>query len=102
MRHERTEVLINFMVSSLTRFISTPEFPRHCDELFGCSEWQKAMNMDGNEREDFLRTLYQSRLLDDDTGVGAKYVRLFTMKDHRNKAIYDLFSQLTTDAGLMQ
>ncbi len=100
MRHERTEVLINFMVGPLTRFISTPEFPGHCDELFGCSDWRDALEMDGNERESFFRALYQLRLLDDDTGVGAKYVRFFTMKDHRKKAIYDLFFATNHPRGI--
>jgi hypothetical protein len=65
--------------------------------LYGCTDWRKAMDMAGKERETFLRTLYQNQL---ETAVGAKYVRFFTMKDGKNKTIYDLFFATNHPSGI--
>lgn len=34
------EVLINFMVSYMNRFIAAPEFETHLDDIFGCTGWR--------------------------------------------------------------
>jgi hypothetical protein len=72
------------------RFVSTKEFEPHCDTLFGTDKWRAALTMEGPAKERFLRELYQKPLLDPADGVGAKYVRFFTMKDDKKKTIYDL------------
>jgi three-Cys-motif partner protein len=97
MAHPKCEVLITFMLSALQRFLATPEFEGPTDRLYGCKEWRKALEMAGKERETFLRTLYQSQL---ETGVGAQYVRFFTMKDGKNKTIYDLFFATNHPSGI--
>lgn len=97
MAHPKCEVLITFMIGSLHRFISTPEFEEPTDRLYGCGDWRKALEMTRNERETFLRTLYQRQLED---VVGARYVRFFTMRDTNNRTIYDLFFATNHPAGI--
>jgi three-Cys-motif partner protein len=91
MENERCEVLITVMIGYIYRFISTEEFEPHCDTLFGTDEWRLALDLDGPAKEQFLRELYQKRLLDQQHGVAAKYARYFTMQDAKKRTIYDLF-----------
>jgi len=97
MKHPKSEVLITCMLSYIQRFISTPEFEKHMDRLFGCADWRQALEIVGQERESFLRMLYQRQL---ESVVGAKYVRHFTMKDVKNKTIYDLFFATNSASGM--
>lgn len=97
MAHPKCEVLITFMLSALHRFISTPEFEGPTDKLYGCKEWRAALELRGFERETYLRTLYQRQL---EQVVGAEYVRFFTMKDTKNKTIYDLFFATNHPSGI--
>jgi three-Cys-motif partner protein len=97
MAYEKCEVFITFMLGALHRFIATPEFERPTDALYGCQDWRSALGMKGTERETFLRTLYQQQLK---TVVGAQYIRFFTMKDGKNKTIYDLFFATNHFAGI--
>ena len=53
--------------------------------------------MSAQERERYLRNLYQIQL---EGAVGAKYVRHFTMKDVKNKTIYDLFFATNHSSGI--
>jgi three-Cys-motif partner protein len=100
MEHKRCEVFINIMFGFIHRFLASPEFEPHCDALFGTREWREAVSLEGDAREQFLRRLYHRQLLDPHTGVGAKYVRYFTMKDHRNRTIYDLFFATNSYKGI--
>jgi three-Cys-motif partner protein len=100
MEHKKCEVFITVMVGFIYRFISTPEFEPHCDDLFGTDKWRAALTMEGAAKEQFLRELYQERLLDPIDGVAAKYARYFTMKDGKNKTIYDLFFATNHSAGI--
>jgi three-Cys-motif partner protein len=100
MAHGSCEVLITFMVSYIHRFLSRPEFEPHCDRLFGCEDWRAANELRGQDRESFLRGLYQRQLENSDIGVGAEYVRFFTMKDARNRTIYDLFFATNHRSGI--
>lgn len=88
MAHPSCEVFITFMLGPLQRFVMSPEFEVHNDALFGCNEWRTAETLSGAERESFLRGLYQKQL---EKKVGAKYVRYFTMRDRKERTIYDLF-----------
>jgi len=97
MGHSKCEVLITFMISALHRFISTPEFEGPTDRLYGSPDWRAALEMAGGERETFLRTLYQHQL---EQTVGAEYVRFFTMRDAKNKTIYDLFFATNHHSGI--
>lgn len=100
MAHRGCEVFITFMLGFLHRFITTPEFEPHCDRMFGCENWRTARDLIGQDREIFLRSLYQKQLEDKSTGVGAEYVRFFTMKDTKNKTIFDLFFATNHESGI--
>src|SRR5262249_19778922 len=97
MKHPKCEALITCMLGYIQRFIGTPEFEDHMDQLVGCAGWRAALEMSGEAREEFLRALYQKQLK---TVVGAKYVRHFTMKDDKNKTIYDLFFATNSASGI--
>ena len=99
MAHKGCEVFVNFMMTSLQRFLATKEFEPHCDAFFGCPDWRDALPLNGEARENALRMLYQKRLRDDD-GVAAKYVRFFTMKNEANTTIYDLFFATNHEKGI--
>lgn len=99
MAHSKCEVFITFMMSSLQRFLEAKEMEVHCDRFFGCAEWRDALPLVGDERETYLRTLYQRRLVDSD-GVGARYVKFFTMRDERDVTIYDLFFATNHEKGI--
>ena len=100
MEHDKCEVFITVMVGFIYRFISTKEFEPHCDALFGTDEWRAGLNMEGAAKEQFLRELYQRRLMDTKDGVAAKYTRYFTMKDDKKKTIYDLFFATNHSKGI--
>jgi three-Cys-motif partner protein len=100
MAHRSCEVLVTVMVGYMNRFISRPEFEPHCDELFGTDAWRAAIELEGSARESHLRNLYQRRLLDPTSGVGARYARYFTMKDGRGVTIYDLFFATNHPKGI--
>lgn len=99
MEHRGCEIFVNFMMTSMQRFLDTKEFESHCDAFFESEEWRTAIPLSGQEREEALRVLYQRRLQDED-GVAAKYVRFFTMKNEANVTIYDLFFATNHEKGI--
>jgi hypothetical protein len=92
--------MINVMVGYIHRFISHPDFEKHCDDLFGCENWRDARALNGDDREMFVRQLYFNQLRNGSTGVGARYVRYFTMRNERNRPIYDLFFATNHPVGI--
>lgn len=84
MSHKKCEVLVNFMIESINRFMVTPEFQPYLDELFGTDIWRNYY--DHPNRIDGLIALYESQLM-----KIAKYIWSFEMKDIRNKTKYILF-----------
>jgi len=100
MTHPSCEVFINCMIGSIHRFVTAPEFEEHCDDLFGNHEWIHARNVQGREREEYLRALYQERLHNGEDGANARYVRYFTMKNSKNRTIYDLFFATNHPSGI--
>lgn len=84
------EVLINFMVGYAHRFISTPEFEKHLDDVFGVPDWREAQALVGHERTDFLRRLYITQLTLPGISGRAEYARAFSMLDGGKRPIYDL------------
>lgn len=66
----RSEVYISFMYESINRFLGTPEFERHLDELFGTSEWRTALELTGEARKRFLYDVYARQL----KNAGARHV----------------------------
>ncbi|MCZ0937638.1 MAG: three-Cys-motif partner protein TcmP [Caldilineaceae bacterium] len=71
-----TEVYISFMHDYIKRFLGTPEFESHLDDLFGCSDWREGKDgTDGKDRMKFLHELYEKCL----RRAGAKYVLKFKL-----------------------
>lgn len=75
-RNDRVEVYISFMYEWINRFKAQGEFEDGLDELFGTTEWRKALKIEaGDERKDFLYDLYEARL----RKAGAAYVVRFEL-----------------------
>lgn len=83
------EVLITFMSSRIHRFGNTPEYRKHLSALFGTDGWEKALDLEGPARLDFIRSLFKARLEAQD-GAGARYTRYFFMRDRDNRPVYEL------------
>jgi three-Cys-motif partner protein len=84
--YPKTELLVSFMYESMARFLTTPEFAPHLNEMFATDQWRAASGLSGDERHRFLVDLY-SRCL---KSVGMNYTRTFEMRDEGNRIEYDL------------
>ena len=62
MKYPSTEVYVSFMYKFINRFKTEPSYGPHLDDLFGCSDWSKGINMtEGQSKKGFLlRTLRKS------------------------------------------
>jgi three-Cys-motif partner protein len=87
LKFSSSEVLINFMVDSINRFIEHPEEKtrEHIVQLFGAAEVSNILTSSGN-RVWALRDLYQKQLR-----TTATFVRFFEMADEHDRTIYYLF-----------
>jgi three-Cys-motif partner protein len=87
LRNPRSEVFISVMYEFINRFIRTPEFEKHLDELFGCKEWRNAVDIsDSGKRKKFLFDLYINQL----KKAGCKYVVNFDLYEG-NRHVYTIF-----------
>lgn len=85
--YPKSEFLISFMYESMNRFLTTPEFEPHLDEMFEVTGWREAVGIpDKVARHRFLVELYSSRLGD----IGMDYRRTFEMRDAGDRVEYDL------------
>lgn len=66
----KCEVYVSFMWESMKRFVATPEFTAHLDDLFATAEWRSARKLVGEERRKCLYDLYRRQL----KKAGAKQV----------------------------
>ena len=83
----KSEVYISFMYSAINRHKEHPHFERHLDDLFGCPDWRKAIDIeDSPEKKDFLLRLYKQQL----ESAGAKYVLHFELYGPRG-LVYAIF-----------
>lgn len=85
--HKSTEALINFNLNNVNRFVEHPnsETQDQIIQLFGTSEVIEVIRTSSNRYDD-LRTIYQKQL-----GKAARFVRFFSMKNEKDRPIYDLF-----------
>ena len=83
----RCEVLINFMVEHINRFLTHPhdEVRAHITDAFGTDEALKVAFGPGN-RAEALKNLYHEQLR-----KSARYVRYFEMCGGDNRVVYYLF-----------
>ena len=87
LNNPRSEVYVSFMYRDINRFKGHPNFESHMDDLFGCSEWNKGIDMaDGEERKDFFYGLYEDQL----KANGAQYVIRFELYEDR-RLVYAIF-----------
>ena len=95
MKYPSTEVYISFMYEWINRFASQSEFANPLDELFGCADWKRALNMsDSTGRRTFFHDLYQYQLMQ----AGANYVLPFELHaGHRH--VYTLFFATQSSQG---
>ena len=95
MDYPSTEVYVSFMYEFMNRFKDHPNFEPHLDDLFGCPDWRRGIDMpDGKARKDFFYGLYTKQL----KASGAKHVLHFDLyEEHR--LVYALFFATKSDLG---
>ena len=87
LENPKSEVYISFMYREINRFKEHPNFEKHLDELFGCSEWRQGIDMpDGRGRKDFFYDLYIDQL----KANGAQYVVRFELYEGE-QLVYAIF-----------
>ena len=87
LENPKSEVYISFMYREINRFKEHPNFEKHLDDLFGCSEWRQGIDMhDGKERKDFFYDLYKNQLRVN----GAQYVTCFELYEGE-QLVYAIF-----------
>ena len=62
MVHNGSEILINFMFDHMNRFLSLKDLDNQRDTYFGCHDWINALELTGQQREDYLVDLYKKKL----------------------------------------
>lgn len=95
LNNPRSEVYVSFMFEWINRFLSTPEFEPHLDQLFGSPDWRPALDIaDSTERKAYLYDLYERRL----RIAGAEHVLRFEVfEDHR--LVYAIFFGTKSNTG---
>ncbi|HQZ67492.1 MAG TPA: three-Cys-motif partner protein TcmP [Planctomycetaceae bacterium] len=83
----KSEVLVSLMYEPLNRFLQTPEYESHLDDLFGSREWRQALQIvQPEQRRNFIYGLYSDQL----RNAGAKYVVWFELYEG-NRHVYTMF-----------
>lgn len=87
LENKQCEVLINFMVDSINRFIDHPndKIVKHIVDAFGTEDCISIAEAEG-DRLTNLRILYQNQLKS-----VARFVRFFEMRDEKDRTQYFLF-----------
>ncbi len=58
----KSEILLNFMFNSVSRFMSDKKLDKTITELFGTDEWKEIVKLEGIPREEGIRKLYRQQL----------------------------------------
>lgn len=86
------------MFEEINRFLSHEQLPDNFDDLFGCSDWRRGIEIKiPQERLKFLHDLYQRQLAQ---AAGASFVRSFAMRNERDTTDYFLFFASNNELGL--
>jgi three-Cys-motif partner protein len=94
------EVLITFMYEEINRFLALPEQQQNFDDFFGTPEWRDSLRIvSPSERNRYLHDLYVEQLR---STAGAKFVRSFLMRNHRDVVDYYLFFATNSVRGLQR
>ena len=87
LKHRKCEVYFSLMYENINRFRASPEFEPHLNELFGCSDWKKLIQIeDAAKRRSALYGLYADQL----RAAGAEQVIHFDIFDE-NRLKYSIF-----------
>jgi three-Cys-motif partner protein len=91
------EILVNFMVNPVQRFLSSARQAENWDALFGTSDWRIIRDDPQPEnRTQRIVQLYRQQLF----AAGARYVLPFSMRDARGRTSYSLFFATKDEKGL--
>jgi three-Cys-motif partner protein len=91
------EILVNFMLNPVQRFISSAQQAENWDALFGTPDWRIIRDDRTPEnRTQRIVQLYRQQLF----AAGAKYVMPFAMRDARGRTSYSLFFATKDEKGL--
>ena len=95
MDYPSTEVYVSFMYEFMNRFKHHPNFEPHLDDLFGCADWRRGIDMpESKARKDFFYGLYRKQL----RLSGAQHVLNFELYEG-NQLKYALFFATKSDQG---
>jgi hypothetical protein len=97
MQFNRCEVLMYVPLPFVNRFVELSDQEPAMTNLFGTDEWKGAWKLEGRERLDFLRELFQRRLTEEG---GIEYVRSFEIITKGGRTGYDLFFATGHEIGL--
>jgi three-Cys-motif partner protein len=86
LENPQAEVYVSFMADFIERFAGTDEFAPHLDALFGTSDWNAGLHLQGDERRRFFYELYERQL----RSSGAKQVVRFELFEG-NRLVYAIF-----------
>jgi three-Cys-motif partner protein len=73
----RCEVLYFLPMSFVYRFVGRPGQETALRSLFGTEEWRRAIDLQGQERTDYLLGLFERQL---ENGAGVEFVRSFQLR----------------------
>lgn len=58
----QSEVFLNFMYNSVTRYLKLENLECNYNELFGCDDWKTIKNFKGKQRENHIVDLFRNQL----------------------------------------
>lgn len=82
---DKCEVLITFMVESISRFLSDPNRQKSLQDFFGTDRYRECISLSGNEKIECLQDLYINQLK---KAGSFGYVTPFKMINKRGKAYF--------------
>ena len=95
MQHSSTEVYVSFIYEYMNRFRRHSYFESHLDDLFGCADWRRGIDMpEGKARKGFFYGLYKKQL----KLSGARHALNFELYEG-NKLKYALFFATQRNEG---
>lgn len=86
--YPKAELLVYFAHETVFRFCGAGNIDRRLTDLFGNDEYKGAALLSGQQRSQYIHDLYKQQLHE---LCGFPYIQSFSMYDHRNKRLYDLY-----------
>lgn len=87
MNTPKSEIILNFMVSAISRFLSLEQNEKINNELFDGDDWKQLCHLNGSSREEGLKNLYRNKLK-----IFTKFVYAYKfLFPNKNRTYYYLF-----------